>query len=367
MIVTTTRALALDGPQTLHVQTIDLPAPGAGEVLLETLACGVCGSDLRYYVGDNPWAQHTLGKQMPVDWGRTILGHEVCARIVAAGPGVEATRVGETVGVIAMKPCGTCHECRAGNFNLCHECSHLGHGGGWPAGYDRPYFPGAMADRFLYFAAACVPIPAETLATPDEFALADMVAVAVHAFGRAARTRARGLTHGTRGLVIGCGQVGMSIAQVARAHGVEAEGIDPAPIVRGIGETLGFSVAPALAPGVAEGPFDAIWDTVCTPQTLTDGLARLAAGGSYVCLAPHEMSWGIPPLSVGGERIVTTSCNFDPPADFADALALIASRQVDMRPYITRRVALSDAPAAFADLHAHRDGQFKVVIIPSAG
>ena len=223
----TARALILAAPETVRVETVTLPAPGPGEVLLRTLACGVCGSDLRYYVGDNPWAQHTLGHQAPIDWNRTILGHEACAVIESVGAGVDAARIGETVVVEALHPCGVCAECRSGNRNLCKECSHLGHGGGWPAGYDRPYFPGAMSDRFLYFASECLPLPAGSLAAPEEFALADMVAVGVHAVKRGAQVRARGLGEGVIGLVIGCGQVGLSIAQVARTYGANMTGVDP--------------------------------------------------------------------------------------------------------------------------------------------
>ena len=358
-----TRALVLEAPETVHVQTVPLPPPGADEVVLQTLACGVCGSDLRYFVGDNPWAQHTLGHQAPIDWNRTILGHEACARIVQVGADVSPSRIGEVVVVQAMHPCGVCAECQAGNRNLCKMCHHLGHGGGWPEGYDRPFFPGAMADSFLYFADECLPIP-QSDALPEEFALADMVGVAVHAFGRAKQVRARGLPSGAKGLVIGCGQVGLSIAQVAKAQGVHAVGVDTGAVPRRIAGEVGISCAASLDDGIASGPFDAIWDTVCTPETLATGLSRLAPGGVAVLLAPHEMNWGIAPLSVGGERTVTTSCNFDPPADLGEAIRLIGSRAVDMRPYITRRVALSDAPQAFADLHTHRDRDFKVVISP---
>ena len=360
----TNPSLVLEAPEQLRVADVPLPAPGAGEVVLRTLACGVCGSDLRYYVGDNPWAQHTLGRQEPVDWGRTILGHEVCAVIESVGPGVDPARIGQTVGVIAMHPCGVCADCRRGNANLCRDVSHLGHGGGWPAEYDRPFFPGAMAERFLYFADACVPIPTDTEATPEEFSLADMVGVAVHAFGRGARVRSRDLGAGDRALVIGCGQVGLSIAQVARSRGLIVAGVDPAEIVQRIALEVGVPVVGSLGDPLAAGPFDAIFDTVCTPETLSDGLTRLAAGGAYVLLAPHEMIYGMPPLAVGGERAITTSCNFNPPGDFAEALRLIAARAVDMRPYITRRVALADAPVAFAELHDRRDSQFKVVVIP---
>jgi len=163
--------------------------------------------------------------------------------------------------------------------------------------------------------------------------------------------------------VIGCGQVGLSIAQVARARGATVTGVDPADVARRVAGAVGIACAASLGEA-GNGPFDAIWDTVCTPETLTIGLSRLAPGGAMVLLAPHEMAFGIPPLGVGGERAVTTSCNFDPPDDLREALALIGARTVDMRPYITRRVSLADAPHAFADLHARRDSEFKVVVTP---
>src|SRR5688500_13781932 len=105
---TSTRALVLAAPETVRVETVELPSPGPAEVLLRTLACDVCVSDLRYFVGDNPWAQHTLGRQAPIDWNRTILGHEACAVIEAVGAGVDPSRIGETVVVEALHPCGEC-------------------------------------------------------------------------------------------------------------------------------------------------------------------------------------------------------------------------------------------------------------------
>ena len=359
---TTTRALVLCAIETLSVDEVPLPAPGPSEVLLETLACGVCGSDLRYYVGDNPWSQHTLGRQEPVDWGRTILGHEVCARVAELGPGVTNLAAGDVVAVLPSYPCGRCAECASGNRNLCKEVSHLGHGGGWPAGYDRSHFPGAMADRFLYFAESCFPIPED--ASPDELALTDLVAVAVHAVKRAARVRAHGLGAGARVLIVGCGQVGLSVAQVARARGASVQGIDPGATAQRIAAAVKVPCASWPEDEATRDDFDAVFDTVCTPETIQAALDRLAAGGVLVLLAPHDMSYGIPPLAVGGERAVTTSCNFDPPEDFQEAIGLIAARTVDVRPYITRRVPLADAPATFAQLHASRETDFKVIITP---
>ena len=284
----TTRALVLESEECSAVRDVPTHVLASGEVRLATLACGICGSDLRYYVGDNPWSQHTLGRMEPVAWGQTILGHEVCARITETAPDVENLRVGDVVAVLPSYPCGQCSDCTAGNTNLCTQVSHLGHGGGWPSDYTRPFFPGAMADSFVYYGASCFPVPLEK-ADAEEFALTDMVAVAVHSVKRATQIRARGLGAGASGLVIGCGQVGLSIAQTARAQGASVIGVDTGETARHIAAQLDISVMSSLGDLPGEARFDAIWDTVCSPDTITAAFAKLNPGGALVLLAPHKM------------------------------------------------------------------------------
>jgi len=52
---------------TLKVENIPIPSLNSDEVLLRIRACGVCGSDLRYFEGEDVWALHTLGivKEVP--------------------------------------------------------------------------------------------------------------------------------------------------------------------------------------------------------------------------------------------------------------------------------------------------------------
>jgi len=75
------KALVLRGKEDLAV--LDVPRPGVGrdEVLVRVHACGICGSDLRYYHGYNPWAKQTLGVEKP-NPPNMVLGHEVAGEIV---------------------------------------------------------------------------------------------------------------------------------------------------------------------------------------------------------------------------------------------------------------------------------------------
>jgi alcohol dehydrogenase, propanol-preferring len=104
------RAMVLERPGTpLELRELAVPQPGAGEILIEVAACGVCRTDL--HVVDGELTQPKL----PI-----IPGHEIVGRVVASGPGVTGFSVGERVGVPWLGyTCGVCPYCRAGRENLC--------------------------------------------------------------------------------------------------------------------------------------------------------------------------------------------------------------------------------------------------------
>src|SRR5476649_316442 len=76
----------LVSPNRLEIREIPMwPLESYGDpdmVLIKVAACGVCGSDFRYFVGENPWAQHTLGRFVP-NAPNIVLGHEYAGTVVA--------------------------------------------------------------------------------------------------------------------------------------------------------------------------------------------------------------------------------------------------------------------------------------------
>ena len=114
------------------------PVAGEGEVLIEVEACAVCRTDLQIAEGD--LAAH----QLPL-----IPGHQVVGRVRAAGPGTDASLVGERVGVGWLAfTCGVCDMCRRGRENLCRRAEFTG--------WDRD---GGYATLALARADFCYPIP----------------------------------------------------------------------------------------------------------------------------------------------------------------------------------------------------------------
>ena len=104
------KAMVLNKPGTPLVWT-DLPdrQPGAGEVRVKVLACGVCRTDL-----------HVLDGELPDPKSPIIPGHEIVGRIDAIGPDVEGLTMGERVGIPWLgHTCGVCPYCRAHEENLC--------------------------------------------------------------------------------------------------------------------------------------------------------------------------------------------------------------------------------------------------------
>jgi propanol-preferring alcohol dehydrogenase len=112
------------------------PAPGAGEVLVDVRACGVCRTDLHLAEGD-----------LPPHRPHTIPGHEVVGVVSTLGPGCTRLAIGDRVGIAWLRStCGACRSCRRGRENLCPHATFTG----WDAdgGYaEQAVVPEAFAYR----------------------------------------------------------------------------------------------------------------------------------------------------------------------------------------------------------------------------
>ena len=106
----TMRAMMLDRPRMpLVLRERPLPAPGAGQIVVEVKACGVCRTDLHVVDGD---LSHP---KLPI-----VPGHEIVGRVSALGTGKPEFAIGERVGIPWLgSTCGVCPYCQSGRENLC--------------------------------------------------------------------------------------------------------------------------------------------------------------------------------------------------------------------------------------------------------
>lgn len=357
------RAAVLEGPGRLVVRDIaewrlesyDDP----DMVLVEVGACGVCGSDFRYFAGENPWAQHTLGRHVP-NPPNIVLGHEFAGTVVKVLSERNAHLIGKRVAPVCSKVCGACAECRAGRSHLCPETVHLGHGQGWG---EQAYYPGAYAPLVPCWGASCHEISDRL--PMAEAAMMDILAVCVHV-ARVGQVRAGGTS-----LSIGAGPAGNGCAQASIALGAaRALVYDRNPVALDVAMRQGLEPVDArlgpdlLRTKVPEG-FDTVFDTVGSPETLDLGLSLLAKAGTLVNLAVHAgQTMHLDLMRLGSERRLTTSCNFET-SDYATALAWLESGRFRVREWLTT-VGLDDLPGIFEAVARDPETKaaFKVVVVP---
>jgi L-iditol 2-dehydrogenase len=124
----------------VRLEEMPTPQVGPGEVLLKSLACGICGSDV-------------------MEWYRIhkaplVLGHEATGEIVETGEDVKRFKKGDRVFVSHHVPCNTCHYCLNGNHTVCDTLRSTNFDPGGFAEYVR--VPEINVDRgYLYFLIIC--------------------------------------------------------------------------------------------------------------------------------------------------------------------------------------------------------------------
>lgn len=351
-------AAVLEEPGQLRVRRVPVPTAAPGEVICRVRACGICGSDLRYLAGENPWAKHTLGYEKP-NPPDMILGHEVAGVVRLDGDPIRA-------GFLAFRTCGRCAECERGDSQLCANTEHLGHGAGWE---DREYNPGGMAELMPIWRENVYALP-ENISF-DQATFLDGLGVAIHAVRRA------GIGTGDGVAVLGAGPIGLLIAQAARVWGARSVvatdvydaalacalelGVDASVDGR---NTAAVDVAGELSEAAGGDRLNVIFDSTGDLQMQQAALGALAPGGMLMLMAGAAQGLRIDPASLAGERTVTTSSN-NLPEDFARGLELLASGQIEVEPMITHRFPLTDAVQAFeVAANKHETGAIKVIINP---
>jgi len=327
------RALVI--PSIGHVEVVEraTPEPPQGHVLVDVLACGLCGTDRHILRGEYPSA-------LPL-----VLGHEFGGRIRQSGAG-SAWRPGQLVSVDPNISCGTCEDCRAGRVALCPSRYALG-----------VDIDGGLSE--------VVVVPESQLHSvaeidPHHLAFIEPLACCLRGLDLA------GDLHGERVAVVGGGVIGQLVVQLASLAGAaRVTLITRQASRRALAESLGAtdSCAPDVAAETGSRPYDVVFECAGVLDTfgLAMGLSR--RGGSVILLGipPEGATVPVSPfgLVVDELRIQGSFLN---PMTQERAAELVTDRRLRLDPLISRVLSLDEVPAALTAAPAA--GDIKYVVEP---
>jgi NDMA-dependent alcohol dehydrogenase len=259
------------------IETIDLDAPRAGEVLVRLRASGLCHTDEHLVTGD-------LGANFPI-----IGGHEGAGIVEAVGPNVTVVQPGDHVAFSFVPSCGRCDSCIRGRSNLCDNGAELlmgrqldGTSRHHATGQDLNIFCGlgTFARHTVVSEMSCVKIDPEVRSE-----LACLVSCGVTT-GWGAAIYAGGVAPGDNVAVIGLGGIGTAAVQGARFAGAaRIFAIDPVEFKREGAPRFG---ATSTYPSIDEAldPIrEVTWGRMCDKVICAMGVGRGSLMASIMALA----------------------------------------------------------------------------------
>jgi L-iditol 2-dehydrogenase len=255
------KAVVVRAPMQFAVEDVPMPDVPEGGLLLQVVACGLCGSDLRTLRSGH--------RKVTFPW---IIGHEISGTVMETGSGYGGPwRVGDLLAVGPLAYCGACDFCLAGQYELCENYREIAQA--WPGGFAET----------IAIPEACIKL-GTIRAVPEGLdpayaAVSEPISSCVHAQEKGQ------VGLGDTVVIVGAGPIGCIHTSLARARG--AERIYLADVVE---ERL--RMAEAFAPDATIHAAER--DTVQEVLRLTDGkgadVVITATPAPIACVQAVEMA-----------------------------------------------------------------------------
>ncbi|MDQ0148034.1 2,3-butanediol dehydrogenase [Pseudarthrobacter niigatensis] len=340
----------------IRIEDIPEPELCAGAVKIDVAWCGICGTDLHEYL-EGPIFCPAPGHPHPLSHEESpvTLGHEFSGTVSEVGQGVTGLAKGDNFVVEPYFVDGTCDMCQAGSYHLCRQMGFIGLSGGG----------GGLSEKIVVDQRWVHPIGEIPL---DEAALIEPLSVAHHAVARS------GVKAGDTALVGGSGPIGLLTAAVLKGMGVTTI----------ISELTQARKEKATSSGVADHVLDPSKEDVpARVRELTGGagadVAFECAGVNAVldtmldavrpgAVVVNVSIWGAP-ATIDMQKLVLKEIDLrgtiayvrDHPA----VIKMVQAGKVDLKPFITGRIALEDlVEQGFDTLINHKDTAVKVLVHP---
>ena len=336
----------------------DLPDPELTEsrnVLIKITSGGICGSDIQIWNGTNSLASYPC-----------VIGHEFGGIVVDVRPrrssetntgkqntGAHGSGIhpGDLVSVDPVLSCGRCFACRTGHPNVCASLQVMGvHCQGGFSEYMA--VPEENVHKF------------HTSFPPELVSLTEPYSIGTQVSERA------GLSSGDQVLVMGCGPIGLTVLQAAKAKGASVIMSDLIPQRLDHARQLGAdAVLHAQDPDFQQKLFQytgqegipVVVDTACTPATLEESVRLASPAGKVICLGLKNQPSAISmaditkkELSILGSRLNNRR--------FEQVIRHLEDGSFTPQKLVTHRFHYTEIQDAFQLIIEHPESTLKVIL-----
>ncbi len=334
------------GQNDIRIEDMPVPEIRPGELLVRTMASGICGSDVMHW--------YRAGKT-PL-----VLGHEIAGEVAAVGNDVDSYAVGDRISASHHVPCNTCHYCLNGHHTVCDTLRSTSFSPGGFSEYIR--LPAINVDRGVY-------------RIPDEMSFEEATFIeplaCVYRGQRIVRTGV-----GKSVLVLGSGIAGILHVQLARAwHASPVIATDINPDRLEAAERFGADAVidaqeniPQSVRKINEGRLaDIVILTTGAQDAIRQALHSVERGGTVLFFASSERDITVP-LPVHDlfwrNEITLTSSYAANYKEHMAALRLLQQGKINARDMITHRLPLTETGKGFHLVETGRDS-LKIIIEPN--
>lgn len=309
------RAVVYEAKDKLVIADHPVPQPGPHQVLIETAAVGICGTDLHVLQGEFE------GTVFPI-----VPGHEATGRVISFGSEVEGLSAGDPVVVAPATHCGECEFCLNGRGNLCRKWGGIG----------MVETDGASQQQFLAAKELVYKLKPDT--DLHYAALIEPIACVIHAYDLI-DTRL-----GQHYLVYGSGTIGLLVAQLAlRVGAATVTIVDISKNRLETAKELGFTELYTSADDSPRQNWDIVVDCTGVIKAIEDGIPRVKPGGTFLHfgVAPVEASASYSPFRLFRDEI-TILGTMAVHQSFGRAVEMFEAGAINPVPLISHSFAIDD-------------------------
>jgi len=330
------KSVVIERPNEIALAMREVPEPGPGELMIQVMASGICGTDLHIYRGEY------MGRY-PV-----IPGHEFSGLVAAVGNQITRFKMGDRVAIEPNIACDNCVNCLNNRQNFCLNWQAIG-----------VTLPGGMEEYVIVPERAAFPIGDLPF---EHGAFMEPLSCVVHGIERARIGLADHVA------IFGAGPIGILMLQMARIQGAaHITVLEINPGRADLASEMGADRVVSNFEELRADTYDIVIDATGAIPVMNRSIDYVRMGGTVLL-------FGVPPsgknLEMEGFKIfrkgLTVLSSFTSVRNSFQAVDLLQSGQIQVEPLISHRLPLQELPHALELIESRDPAVKKVIVQPNS-